>query len=752
MDTRGSGGEPFALDELATYVYAGGDANSELDAQRLMELILQVHSSPDRDFMNMQAFEYALEFLPKLDSLGTEDAYKLLQILIPNLGNSVGDDGNSQAGEPDSNTGADGAGADVVATAEAESQRVPEAAARQSLGIAATPLDLRRRTHTPLTRRQPFTTTAEGTKLRHRNIAALTDEEFDTVANSIQPELVNTLSTFAARSGISPPRNTNKSLNRRATTFEHRDNSEQAILDHHSLSDSEEQSGFSTPHVSRKAIRQRLHSLSRLSPTAGAYDVPGSPTSPSNNAFSPLARVLSPTHLADADSNRKHIEELLNKKAELQKLVGEKERRLELMSDQNEKQVEALERELDECKAELTMKKREIEKLKASESSYVESLKVAEREVDRLGLSLSNSAALSNDLKRQLEAKASQAAEASSHLFEHQAEIASLKSNLNANYQQQELLSKEYNKLELQFMELKQELQTAKEFRSEADAANRENAKLSSTIENLRTELTELRIQLQSSADANANANNATAADSHRRGNRKYKSLQDELAQSGAQDLSGVDDVVYSTSGNGASRRGELILRHRGCQTQTSLLLPASKAVGTTADDEQRMSEDAVRDWISKAMAKCSSEDLVILSEVWKRIGYCDVSTENQERLRHELMAVFMAPYKYGLKEAIRSRSNATLTRIVDNVSGEATGMRMSAGHHYGKKGLAAGGKGAPGIAQLVASGQHTTAVIILYSVVVFCLGIITASYFNISQPLSSGLPFGLSNNTMATA
>ncbi|KAI8322600.1 hypothetical protein GQ54DRAFT_259673 [Martensiomyces pterosporus] len=706
------------MDQLLDYVFSF-DEGGELETAKLLPLLHDAYNSPDGGLMNETAFVQGTEFFGQMDTIGVKDFMQFLEMLMPSLRSA--EESRVQEAVP-SNTEDGGAGV-------AESQRVPESAARPRLGVTTTPLDTRRRTHTPLARRYPPTSTAEGSKLRHRNIAAMTNDEFDAVANSIQPSLVNTLAEFAAHSGLTPMRNTHKSPGHQGT----------------------EQSGFSTPHVSRRALRQRLHSLSRVSPAAPLHDVPGSPTSPHRDTFSPLLKSLSPTRMGDMDSSRKHIEELLSKKAELQKLVTEKERRLELIEDQHEKTAMALERELDECKAELTMKKRDIEKLKQSENNYIESLKVAEEQVELMALNLSNSTAQSSELKRQLESKATQVTEATSHLFEHQAEIVSLKASLNANYQQQELLSKEYSKLELQYMELKQELQVAREYKDEVEAANRENSSLKETIENLRMELMEARIQQQPSTEHNANEPSG-ANGGRTRGNRKYKSLQDELAQNGAQDLSGVDDMVYNSREKSAGLRGERTLRHSGCQTASSLLRPTSKGVGTTADDEQRMNDDAVRQWITKVMSRCSSEDLVVLNEVWKRIDYCDASTENQEKLRHELLSVFMAPYKYGLKEAIRSRCNATLTRIVDNVSGESMGMRMSAGHQYGSKAMATMGKGAPGIAQVVANGQHTTAVIILYSVVVFCLGIITASYLNIGQPLSSTLPFGLSNSTMATA
>ncbi|KAJ2830033.1 hypothetical protein IWW50_000516, partial [Coemansia erecta] len=499
-----------------------------------------------------------------------------------------------------------------------------------------------------------------------------------------------------------------------------------------------EQSGFSTPRVSRRAVRQHLHTVRTSPPANGMYDAPISPDSSFRDALSPGREAMSPTRFADLDDgSQKHIQELLNKKAELQKMVTEKERRLELIEGQYEKRTVALERELDECKAELTMKKRDIDRLKLSEKSYVENLQIAEGEVERMGVRLSNYTAQSAELRRQVDTKTAQVVDADRRALDSQAEVSKLKTSLGSNQQQQEALLKEHRRLELQYQELKHELNAAREFREEATETQRENARLNDTIEALSRELKELRLQVQQGPSADQDTA-GQPADGQRRAGRRFKSLQDELAQLDGEPDLGVDDVIPGGDS------GNLLTAYHASAQQA----PQTKSVlvGTTSADAHELKDAGVREWIGEAMGRCSSEDMIVLSEVWKRIEYCDASTAGQGDLRRELIEVFMAPYKYGLKEAIRSRSNATLTRIVDNVSGEHIGMRLSAGHQHGEKGARA--KSVPGLAQALANGQHTTAAIVLYSVVVFCLGIITASYFNITQPLSSSMPFGVVNST----
>ncbi|KAJ2708865.1 hypothetical protein H4R19_004538 [Coemansia spiralis] len=553
---------------------------------------------------------------------------------------------------------------------------------------AAAALESTSRRRTSPMRRQPQSSTAEATRLRGRRLAAMTDEEYAVRAEAAQPGLLDEIADYASRAGLGPSGSARPAADGYATH-----------TDYAAMSDPE-QSGFSTPHVSRKAIRQRMRTVARASnPGAGsAYDMPISPESSAHELRSPVRELRSPARYAELDDGSKqYIEDLLSKKAELQKLVTEKQRRLEMLEGLHDKRTVALEREIDECRGQLTTKKREIERLKQSEKSYIESLHTAEGEIERIGVNLSNSTAQAAELRRQLDTKGTQLTESNQRALEYQSEIVSLKSGLGANHHQQEQLAREHRRLELQYRELEHELKAAREFRDEAVVARKENRQLSETIDTLKRELTELRLQEQQSPTP---AIDDPGAAGQLRARHRFRSLRDELATS-----DGLEAATVA---------------------------------------QEQLDHEAVRQWIGTALGRCSAEDMVVLNEVWRRIGYCDTSTESQAELRRELVEVFMAPYKYGLKEALRGQSNPTLTRIVDSVAGEY--MRMSAGGKLNEK---SAGKGAHGLAQVLAHGQYTTAAIILYSVVVFCLGIITASYFNLAQPMATSVPAAVVNGTM---
>ncbi|PIA18871.1 hypothetical protein COEREDRAFT_79418 [Coemansia reversa NRRL 1564] len=719
-----------AMDGLLIFLDSHSAPKEEINLSSFKTHLKQVYSAQD-GMIEEDKYLNTMNWLSQIQAMTFEDAMKLLEILCPQFkGIGVG---NSAENEKDITT-ATGYTGNIIDEYEenANIQTVPDADTRSDVATAS--LDTRSRRRTSPVKRYQTSSTAEGSRLRGRNRAAMTNEEYDALANNIQPGLVDDITRYAAQTGIGPSHSADTGA------------SEQTHKDYPTLSDPE-RSGFSTPHVSRKAIRRHMCTIGRPSQSGvpGSYNnMPISPDSSFHEPHSPIREILSPARYAEHnDERQKQIQELLNNNMELQKSNNEKTRRLELEESQNEKRTAGLEQNLDECKAELTMKKRDIERLKQSEKNYSINLKVAEGEIERLGVMLSNEMATSADLRHQLDKKTSQAAEADCRVLDSQSEIIKLKAELNNNFQQQEQLAKEYRRLKLKYQELEHELRAAHEYRDEAQQTQKENARLNEQVETLNRDLSELRLQLQQQHQQSETAGSEQdIVDGQRLLRPKYRSLQDELAGSENQDLD-VDDINYAALAS--TDKKPTLLKRQITEPKT-----ISVAVGPTDTDTRDLGDAAVRQWICDALSRCSSEDLVILSEVWKRIEYCDTSTEKQGDLRHELIEVFMAPYKYGLKEAIRSRSNATLTRIVDNVAGEYNGMRLSAGHQYGNK--TGQLKGSNGLVQVLATGQYTTVAIILYSVVLFCLGIITASYFNISQPLATSVPFGVTNGTAATS
>ncbi|KAI9467765.1 hypothetical protein BX667DRAFT_217766 [Coemansia mojavensis] len=659
------------MDELILFLERNTD--QDITVKELAKHLQAAFDSPDKELFNPVTFKDTMSYLGQISTMSYDDAMQLLNIIVPGLDQTQKSLARTQTNLDNAVTPS----VNIIDEVDNETRAVPELSLRSNM--RNTSLNSFNRKRTSPIRTNHTSSSGEGSRLRSRNIAGMTNEQYDTMANSIQPKLVNDIATYANQAGIGPAY-----TSKTATT-------EQAYRDRPSVSDPEP-SGFSTPHVSRKAIRQRIHAVKTSPPTAGGYDVPISPDSSFREPISPSREPLSPTRFEKLDDgSRKFIEEVMAKKSELQKLVTEKQRRIELIEGQYEKRTVSLERELDECRAELTMKKRDIERLKASEKSYLENLHIAESEVDRLGVNLSNATSQSADLRRQLDKKSAQISDANRRALDSQAEISKLKSRLETNQQQQDQLLKEHRHLELRYQELEHEFKAAREFKDEAEAAQEKNMQLSFTIEQLNQEIKDLRLQQQQQQVAGSAADQDSAADAQKRGGPKYKSLQDELAQLDGNPDMGIDDLI--TGGDNAAAR------YRKHAPGVSASAIAEKVdTGATFTDAEELKSMAIRQWISSALGRCSSEDLIILNEVWKRIKYCDTSAESQDDLRRELIEVFMAPHKYGLKEAIRSRSNATLTRIVDNVAGEYMGILTGDHSRHGK--------GASALAQVMANGH----------------------------------------------
>ncbi|KAJ2395528.1 hypothetical protein GGI23_004267 [Coemansia sp. RSA 2559] len=719
------------MDRLLDHVEAISSGET-VPYKTLLEWIEEAHEADKDGLMKDDGYQSCKKHLSVEGALAYDGILKLLDRIINGFTESFAErtQMRTQMGIMQANGGVNGV--DTVGL-----QLVPDTVEKPRLGIQTTALDARRRVHSPLSRRNPITSTAEGSRLRSRNMAAMSDEDYEARANYVQPQLLDTLTSYAEKAGFDPTRNP---ANANGVSYTAAGDT-QPYLDHNQFVSDTEFSGISTPNVDRKVLRQRMHNKSRTPPTGSPsrHAVPASPSSPLHDVNYQVPDILSPSKYSAGDNETQaFINGLLIENKEQKRAISEKNRRLELSEAQNEKRVLKLERELDECKSEITTRKREMERLRASERNYMESLSLAESELERLGTCLSNSAAQSASLKHKLETKNSLVDEANSRMLEQHAEISNLKTNLNANYEQHQQLTKEHRRLEMQLRELQHELESAREYQDEAATAHKENMRLNETIETLERELGDLRLQNQRSSAAEGNNDASAAGLTHRKTYRKYTSLQDELEHNGGEDMSGVDDLVVLDKGTAGSARA---LERAGLTAK----ITNDVSIGTTNSDAQELKDDAVRQWMSAALNRCSAEDLVLLYEVWKRIEYCDVSNENQEKLRRELVSVFTAPYKYGLKDAIRSRANAMLTRIVDNVSGDCLNAHMAQQFSSSKP-------AATGLASALANSQHTTAAVILYSVVVFCLGIITASYFNLAQPLSTSLPFGMTNGTVASA
>ncbi|KAJ2720667.1 hypothetical protein GGI07_004474 [Coemansia sp. Benny D115] len=679
-----------SLAELIARCEEGG--NVEFTADQVIGYLDRAQREPANRSFSF-AIQQAKKELASIDSLTGDDVLELVNVLYKQAENARDADTDAPLA-PDVDAG----------VAASDEQAVPQATMEFPEIADSRPFDTRRRTHMTLGRRNSPGSALEGSRLRQRNVAKMSDTDFDAMAESIEPELVDNITGFFTETRAAGGSTRVPAIN---TSFGRAQ---------------ELQSLFVHDQVPRRVIRNYMKTVPGAQPMGGVYDVAPSPESSIHEGVSTVPEALSPTrYTALDDTMRKSYDTLLGKRVELQKQLNEKERRVEFLETQLEQNKTKLENAIDEKETELSMKKREIERLRFNERSHQQNLKIAEGEVERLGVSLSNVTAQLSDQKTKCEKQRHLNHRLEKMLADYQSQISKLKANLSANLQQQEQASQEYAQLELSYREMQHELKGAQEYKTDAEAAQRENQRLNESIEVLHTELQALRQRAHQMDSGSSDAKNAGSAPGS-----VANSLQEELWKSGASDMLAVDDAVAA---------------HDDPSTMDG------------SNSSAAAQQAAMRRLVSQMLSKFSSEDLVILREVWNRIDYCDKTAKELTQLRHELLSVCGQPSKLGLKEALRGLNNPTLIRIVDNVVGDCSRSYpyggMSGAANSQRQQLGKGGKG--GLAQLLSNGQNVTVLVIVYSVVIFCLGIITARYLNLAQPSMGAVTYTTHNGTMVS-
>ncbi|KAJ2840660.1 hypothetical protein J3B02_006192, partial [Coemansia erecta] len=308
-------------------------------------------------------------------------------------------------------------------------------------------------------------------------------------------------------------------------------------------------SGFETPKVSRKAIRHRVNgSVSGMSPPHDIYDSPHSVSDPFDESSVSVVDCISPSRLSSVDEGTaKAIQKLFYQRSKLKKEVDENKNRMQISSEKHEREIAQLNSKIDELSAELSHKRREIEKLRMAEKSHAQTMEKTEESMSRLGFELNSSQRLSSHLKHQLEKKTELLGNAERRVIDKEAQIYNLKATADAREQQVTHLKSQASELEYQIIELRNDLDVAREYQERSRDLERENISLNETIANLNVQINDLRRQVDSALvasrahEAENGVSNGTEAERRANSNR---SLFEELETSGVYDLSGVDDDV----------------------------------------------------------------------------------------------------------------------------------------------------------------------------------------------------------------
>ncbi|KAJ1725172.1 hypothetical protein LPJ53_000595 [Coemansia erecta] len=574
---------------------------------------------------------------------------------------------------------------------DSQNQMVPESPTTtiRAAAAARSPMDAVRRTNTLSYRNggSPVGSASEGTRLYRRHYSKMDDKDLDAAANSAKTNVVDSMTRYATDFGE-----------------------------------------LETPKVDRRIVRTFVHTSPERNVPNGDY----SPFKSLDNSFD----ATSPSRITAGDEETvQYIDNLLQQTTRLKKELRATQEKVDMVNEKYEVDTNALRDQVQESNADGTKARREIEKLKETVSKHQRVYVESEHKIGDLSVEIRNSQAKTSEYKKQLDQRISDLKKAESRLMDQAAQIRNLSAKTKEDEETRTLLEKRIREMEYEIMSLKNELETAYEEKERVVSLQQENRRYQADLESLQKRLKELSAQVQLSRTPDKDEDDDMLADVpssiRRRAKSGVGSLYDELHDNDAHDLSGVDDIAYE--------RGST--RNRGHSDPSSLASSStSKSIGDMGEPDM-----AIRGLISKALTDLSPEDWIFLSEVWKRVEKCDDDDDSEQQLRSDVLTAITKLDKHGLKSSIRSCNNPKLDRIVNNVSRSLGSNSIS--HGTSPKGV----KGASGLVQLVANGQHTTAIVILYSVVIFCLGIITASYLNIAQPAAvTSAQIGMANMTMS--
>ncbi|KAJ2780977.1 hypothetical protein GGI15_003364 [Coemansia interrupta] len=680
------------MDKLIQFAQEHMAAKAVVDSNELADLIISANDDPTYESADPDVLSTFMEALKDAPTCPSDTLQPILEKLFP----GVLGEGNRNSNSSNESDG--------------QNQMVPELPTTSRGAIARSPMDAVRRTSILKSRSDgsPRGSASEGMRLSRKNLSKLDDKDMDAAVNIAKKDTVDSMARYATVSGrYSPPRPSISTNTER-------------IPERYLTQSESDFGGYETPKADRRAVRM----LGRTSPERNMPNIDHSPDSSFN--------ATSPSRLPARDEETsQYIDTLHQQMTKLKKEYRTTQEKVDMLTERYEVDTNALRDQVQEHNADTVKARREIERLKDIVAKHQKAYAESEHRVGDLTVEINNSQTKTNEYKKQLDRRISELKEAESRLMNQSAQIHNLTAKTADDEETRTQLEKRIREMEYEIMSLNSELEAANEEKERVARLQQENRKHQADLESLQKRLKELSAHVQLSRTSDKDGDDDMLSDVppsiRRRAKSGVGSLYDELQNNDAHDLSGVDDISYERGGT----------RHRGHSDPSSL---TSTSIG-----DIRELDVAIRDHISKALSVLLPEDWIFLSEVWKRVGKCDDDDDSEQQLRSDVLTAITKLDKHGLKSAIRSCNNPKLDRIVNNVSRSLGSNSIS--HGTSPKGA----KGASGLVHLVANGQHTTAIVILYSVVIFCLGIITASYLNIAQPAAvASAQIGMANMTMS--
>ncbi|KAJ1675870.1 hypothetical protein EV182_000424 [Spiromyces aspiralis] len=461
--------------------------------------------------------------------------------------------------------------------------------------------------------------------------------------------------------------------------------------------------------------------------------------------------AFSPPHDA---AQAEQFSKIIRDRSELVRKLRNLEREKQTSLAHHEARVQELEDKLDEALAELSTRRCEIEKLKTKEKLSAKALETNEKEMERLAHLLSEQSATQSSLKRSIDAKDckyspniiafgamcpvgawalllciinhSPVLRLPPVSYARIVEIMTLKNQIQTKAREAEKLSYEQKVWDLQ-----NEIAALQDVEAEVESMRRDNEELNKTIKLLKDDL-ELARNHQ---DIFESKTDSVPQQHVSRGIRKLNTLRNELLQSGVEPLS--PERTPALPQQGYSDGHAVSTANAACQTE-----PPSQSVALSPSPERSRT---VKEWLQNRLAFCSPDDLLVLREVWNRVQASSEGAKLKDQLRTELLDVVLSHREFGavrpmsIRECIRRRKNDVLNRILEaamadihqsserialaapKVAPRTTGSAVVA---------AAAAAAAVSEKRTLAANSHSAMVaILLYTVVVFLLGMITTAY-----------------------
>ncbi|CAB4431431.1 unnamed protein product [Rhizophagus irregularis] len=235
---------------------------------------------------------------------------------------------------------------------------------------------------------------------------------------------------------------------------------------------------------------------------------------------------------------------------DLTKRLKESERHLASVARQHEDRIEELQHKLDETKADLATKKREIQDHKSKEKTNLHQISALEGEIQKVGKNLSSQKQLYSHLKRQYEEQCEEAEKLKDLVRIKEEELSNTERNLTFFSMERRAWTEDRERLESALIKLEKNAEAAQQHENELVRQRDENLYLKETIDKLKLDLEEIR----SSRGLNTNKNELDVANDVENIGNNNKSLQTELfdnalasIEEGGSD-SNTDDVRLTVS------------------------------------------------------------------------------------------------------------------------------------------------------------------------------------------------------------